>query len=368
MIPVICKCGGTEFSKAGYTISGVQRYRCRSCKVRSTRNKDTFEWKESEETDHTEYMFKKGVSKLVRDKDGNMKGWAKYDTDKEVFNKVLRDKFTEIFDGKPLATKLKKKLITEDEKCAIYPIGDLHLGSLCWEPETGKTYDLKEAAQRIQSGLGHLVTVTPSTDTAYILGLGDFFHTDNRSNKTESSGNVLDTDSRYAKMVYTGLQILHSLIETVRRNHKKVIVRLSTGNHDYHTMICINAGLQMYYSETEDVVVESNANPFYYFQFGYNMVCTTHGTLLKPQVIRNAMSADEPKMWGDTRYRVCYQGHTHHQALEEISGCNIESFTSIHQSDYWSHSMGYRASVRMDSIVLGYEGGEVERYRKNIKF
>ena len=138
----------------------------------------------------------KGVSALV-DADGRIASqWIKtregvdpvltIESIKEAFANV--EKYPEL---PPAPEYVDSDLLT------VYNIGDQHHGMLSWSRETGHDYDLKISEEILLDAMGRLVASAPASGTAIILNLGDFFHSDSRSNRTEKSNNAPSTTSRF---------------------------------------------------------------------------------------------------------------------------------------------------------------------------
>ena len=95
----------------------------------------------------------------------------------------------------------------------VYPIGDAHIGLLAHAPETGADSDLTIIEHNLTSAMSMLVSQANPTQTAYIADLGDWYHSDNNENRTAASGNALDVDGRYHKVVEVGLRSAIKLVD-----------------------------------------------------------------------------------------------------------------------------------------------------------
>jgi len=78
----------------------------------------------------------------------------------------------------------------------VIPLGDPHFGLMTWAKEVGENFDLKIAEQITFDAVDRLCAKTPSSGTALLLNLGDYFHADNSTNRTPRSGANLDVDGR----------------------------------------------------------------------------------------------------------------------------------------------------------------------------
>ena len=148
----------------------------------------------------------KGVSTLY-DAEGNVRSqWVKSSAENDRLQ-MLADAVATIaepFRGESDATPGPDR--SNDDLLCVYPMGDPHLGMYAWAEETGSDFDLDIAERNLVRAVDHLVDLAPDASSALIINLGDFFHADNQSNKTSRSGNVLDVDTRWAKVLRAGIR------------------------------------------------------------------------------------------------------------------------------------------------------------------
>lgn len=307
----------------------------------------------------------KGTSTLY-DKDGNVQiQWVKTQQQKyspeeiaDLFNSVLSE-FQPIT---PCVT-----CHTEEDLMAVYPMGDPHIGMYAWAEESGENFDLDIACENLRKATKYLVERSPGAKTALILNLGDFFHSDNAENRTTRSGNALDVDGRWAKVLKTGIDLMCELVISALEKHEKVIVKNIIGNHDDHSSIFVGIALDKYFKNEERVSVDLSPSKFWYYKFGKILIGSTHGDTAKPNKLPEIMAADKPSEWGDTDYRYWYTGHIHSRNVIEFSGCVWESFRTLAAKDAWHSGAGYRSGRDMCSILLHKDFGEIGRNTVSVK-
>jgi hypothetical protein len=261
------------------------------------------------------------------------------------------------------ATKAPKT--SSADLCAAYPVGDHHIGCLSWDKETGDNYDLAISEDILKHAMGHLVGIAPACEDALIPVLGDFMHYDSFKPMTPTSGNLLDADSRFPKMVSAAIRSLRYLIEVALMKHKRVHVIVEIGNHDLSSSIFMMQLLANVYENEPRVTIDTSPMHFHYYQFGANLIMTHHGHGVKLNDLPILMATDQPKMWGETRYRTCWTGHVHHTQVKDLVGATIESFAVLAPEDAWAHQKGYRPKRTMKSIIFHREFGEVARNTVN---
>lgn len=341
------KCGGYVHSKGG------GRLRCDTCKA--TRAVDS-------DPKHPEGHVLKGVSTMLGP-DGEIKAqWYKTDLARQGKDEALRRLTEDLADlvppRQPLPAVSEER---DDDLLAVYPLGDPHFGMLSWDDETGKSFDIHIAKKNMQAAIDYLVDQGPRAKNAAVISLGDFYHSDNLQNKTVRSGNVLDVDSRWYRILQVGFQSFVGTIEAALLRHEKVHVIVEIGNHDDHSAAFLSIALDAWYRNEPRVTVDKSPAKYHYLKFGRNLIGVTHGDTVKHSDLESIMFHDCKDNIGDTDYRYWYVGHIHHTKKLEYRNCVVESFRTLAPQDAWHHAHGYRSKSDMVKIILHREYGEAYR-------
>ncbi len=311
----------------------------------------------------SKYLIK-GES-ILYDSEGNVKlKWIKTKADEVALQEAFEEAINNLID------KIKKNTLhldinvsepvdTIDNELTVYPIGDLHIGMFSWAAETGEDYDLNIAYNTIKSAYKKLINSAPNTETALLINLGDFFHIDNYDGQTARSGNRLDFDTRWPKVLETGLKIMVELIYMLLSKHKKIIVRNAIGNHDQHSTIFLNAYLKAWFNNDPRIHVEDAPTAFWYYKWGKNLIGVTHGDTVKLTDLPEIMAHDAVQYWSNTEHRYWYIGHVHHMQKKEFRTCVVESFGTLVAKDAWHYASGYRSKRQIKYKVLHNKHGEV---------
>ena len=310
----------------------------------------------------------KGVSTLYNS-DGEVQAqWVKTKADQEDLREQLREFVSELVDEIPPARPVPSpEVIADSDTLALYPIGDPHLGLYAWAEECGEDFDLDIAVRDMDSAVTALVASTPPAHTAIVLPLGDFLHGDNSNNMTPRSGNILDVDTRYSKVLRTGARLMMSVIRQALGRHGKVIVRVVRGNHDPESSMALALIMDAYFAEEPRVEVDISASAFWYYQFGSVLIGSTHGDTAKIPELGAIMAADRPVEWGSTNHRVWFTGHRHNkQVMELTGGVTVEVARTLTPKDAWHSAKGYRSGRELQSVVFHKTWGEVERHTCSI--
>jgi hypothetical protein len=248
----------------------------------------------------------------------------------------------------------------------LYPIIDHHLGLYAWEPEAGANYDINIAQSILRDSLATIVADTPPSKWAIVLNIGDFFHRDNNRNRTDKSGNVLDGDGRYAKVLEVGVDLMANAIELALSKHECVEYRGIPGNHDEYSTVALNMAMQMAFKNNPRVHISRDPSHFYFKRFGRVMIGAAHGDFTKPENLPSIMAAYSPEKWGTTLHRYAIQGHVHTYRGGERLGVKWETFRTLAARDAWATNSGYAAGRGMTAITYHKETGEKYRHIHNI--
>ncbi len=258
-----------------------------------------------------------------------------------------------------------------EDLMVCYPIGDHHLGMLSWDKETSDDYDMVIAESLLMQSMNHLIQTAPSANQSLVVFLGDFFHYDSFEPVTPTSRNQLDADSRFPKMVRTGIRCMRNAIDQALTKHSVVYVIVEIGNHDMSSSIFLMECLDNIYELEPRVFIDTSPKYYHYHTFGNCLIGTHHGHCTNMKNLPLIMAAVCPVQWGKTKYRYWWTGHIHKSktqaaiSADDYAGCTVESFRVLAPLDAWAHQKGYRPHRDMKSIILHREFGEVARNTVN---
>lgn len=307
----------------------------------------------------------KGTSTLY-DSDGVMRAqWVKTAVDQNRARELVKQLCDEYMRSIPKFRPPKKTKPPKGgyaKKLVVYPIADAHIGMLSWKPETGSDYDVKIAEQVICDTMTKVIDGSEACEECVIENLGDWLHVDNQFNRTERSGNNLDVDGRYAKLLQCGIRVLRYCIEYASEKHRRVTVINCMGNHDDIGSLWLTAALKNIYEKSGNIVVQDGPSPRHYFEYGNTIIGCTHGSDAKPDMLPIVMASEKPEKWGQAKFRYWHIGHIHHDSMIEIGDCKVESFRAICAKDAWTNSRGYMSGRDVKALFFDREHGEVERH------
>jgi hypothetical protein len=232
-------------------------------------------------------------------------------------------------------------------------IPDLHLGKLCWAPETGGDYDLKIAEevydQTVVDLLKHAKTYDPE-QIVFLLG-SDFFHYDTPAGTT-TAGTPLDRDGRLAKMFEIGFQMQNRSIRRALAAARRVKAVLMPGNHDAVSSFCLARAVAAQFHMDDRVSVDYGPCVRKYVQYGVNLIGLAHGNGVKRADLPLIMATERPKEWAATTCREWHLGHLHTskafetKTVDEHKGVIVRIISSLSGTDAWHYENGYVGNRR----------------------
>lgn len=328
-----------------------------------------------------EYDFKDKVPdgfKLARhsqyyDGDGNPKNrWIIATPDRERQLEMMREAIAGLSDDLPRYEPVPAPRYSNDELCVAYPVGDHHFGMLAWDKETGADWDLKIAEIALKKSIDYLTSAAPPARKGLLVFLGDYMHYDGFIPQTQRSKNVLDSDSRFPKMIRGGVRTIRYTIAAVLAKHEEVEVIIEIGNHDDASAIWLMELLSIVFENEPRIKINTSPMRMHYSRFGKNLIGVTHSDQVKMQDMPLIMAMDCKEDWGQTIHRFVWTGHFHSKkqlqlpvSAVDVGGISCECFRILAPADAWASGMGYRSIRNMHSIVLHAEHGEMSRNTVN---
>jgi hypothetical protein len=255
---------------------------------------------------------------------------------------------------------------TDKDLATVYIAADWHVGLLSWAKETKHNYDLKIGRATIQTAMSRLISSTPSSSQAVVLGLGDLLHSDNYDSMTSRSKNVLDVDGRYPRVLQAATELIMYTVDLALTKHASVLVRILPGNHDDQSALAVSLALSLYYKHNDRVSVDDDAGRFWWWSWGKVLLGATHGDKAKMRDLPLIMAARNPEAWGKAKFRHVYTGHIHKETGLEMNGVTVESFQTPVAPDAWHIAMGYGAGRSVSAITHHRDQGEIIRNKVNI--
>ena len=304
-----------------------------------------------------------GESVLI-DNNGNVKlKWVKTSQDREKLELIMREAMNAFTEELPRVEPVPTRGKRFKEKLALYPVFDLHIGALAHHAECGDSYDTATAEQTFHDFLNYAVEMCPATKHAVLLIGGDFLHSDGLTPVTPLSGNILDQDSRYAKLVYVAIRNVRHAIKLLLTNHEHVELQIIAGNHDLSGSVWLRSTFAAFYENEPRVSVDVSPAVIHHTQYGRVFLAYHHGhSIKKPETLLQACVSDWREDFGQSVALYAHCGHWHNQKLFESALGNVEYHGTLAAKDAYSTNCGYRSRRQAAVILYDKEQGEFGRF------
>jgi len=250
----------------------------------------------------------------------------------------------------------------------VIDCADIHISKLSTAYETGEDYNIEIAVNRVTEGFYGLLDKAKNFNINKIMMVvgNDVLHFDN-AKSTTTSGTFQDSASSLPTAFNVALDLYVKLIDSVLKKYDVDIV-YNPSNHDYLSGWMLARTLETWYRKTDNVKVYANLQHRKYYQFGVNMICTSHGDGAKMQDMPMLMATESPMMWANTKYRYVYLHHIHHkqvtkfQTAKDYIGVTVEYLRSPSSSDRWHSDNGYvGAKKAVEAFIHNDLHGQIAR-------
>ena len=304
----------------------------------------------------------KGLSTLYDRTGAIAQQWVKSMPDVDRQREMMEQAARALAEDLPQVRAVKPPTNRLDHLMNVYPMGDPHFGMYSWAAETGNDFDLNIAESQVYAALDYLIKQSPNAKRGVLVNLGDYFHAENMAGVTTRSGNVLDMDTRFDRMIDIGYRSMRFCIERLLKKHEQVEVINAPGNHDETMAKFMSIALKHQYEKEPRLKVHSEPTPRYYIEHGRVLVGVVHGDKTKDSELPGIMATEKSEAWGRTKHRYYYRGHHHHDTRHEYNGCIVEQMRTLAPGDAYAVGHGYLSGQDMKCIVHHKQFGEIARF------
>lgn len=310
-----------------------------------------------------------GTSTLL-DKEGNVKlQWVKEKASDKAA--AVQEAIDEILGSVESRYRpISKDLVpTHDDKLTVYISNDVHLGALMWGEETGdRDWDLYIAEKTFKDAINDLVARSPYTEECIVVDLGDLTEMDDFKNMTPKSGNILDVDGRYPKVLKIAMECMVYFVERALEKHDIVRFYNISGNHDITTGYAIASFVSAWFKNEPRVIVDESPAKQKYYQFGTTLLGFAHGDGLRMRESGEVMAMHNNKIWHETTNRYFHFGHVHKDMVYDGRLCKSESHRNLAPLNAWAADKGFgRNGGTMKALVYDKLRGEYIRITCNVE-
>jgi len=287
--------------------------------------------------------------------------WYKTDRDKQAQFEAMQNAVNALKEDIPAAPTIKKPKVKKNDLLNLFVLTDAHIGMLAWGEETGEDWDTNLAEAMVINYFAYAIENARPAQRAVFAQLGDFLHYDGIDSVTPSSKHQLDTDTRFAKLVRTGIRITRRIIEMLLAKYLTVEVIMADGNHDPVSEIWLRESFADRYRDNPRLFVDTSPAPFYAVEHGKTSLFFQHGHLKKVDEIDRAMTAEFREMFGRTTMSYCHSGHLHHRLMKETALMQIEQHGTLSARDAYASRHGYSSARQAQVITYHAKYGDVGR-------
>jgi len=338
-----------------YHREGRSKERMYSEEYLASKNKD------SPPRERDDEVFK-GRSVLWNPETGETKlEWYKTDRDKDAQLEAFREAAKALKEDIPAIAPIPSPPPTTSKLLNLFVLTDAHIGMLAWGEETGEDWDTGLAESMILRYFQVAIERAPNARRAVFAQLGDFLHYDGIESVTPASGHQLDTDTRFSKLVRTGIRISRQIIKMLLQKYPSVEVVMADGNHDPVSEIWLRESLADRYRNNPRLFIDTSPAPFYAVEHGATSLFFHHGHLKKIEQIDRALTAEFREVFGRTKYSHCHVGHLHHHLVKETELMQIEQHGTLSARDAYASRHGFKSARQAQVITYHEDHGDVGR-------
>lgn len=237
-----------------------------------------------------------------------------------------------------------KRTISKDWHLLVVDPADIHIGKLASAFETGEDYNNQIAVKRVMEWVQWLLDKSApyNIDKILFVGWNDILHIDTPKRQT-TSGTPQDTDGMWydnymiAKKLY--VDVLELLIAVAN-----VEFVFNPSNHDFMTGFMLCQTIQAHFSNNKNIKFNCDMSHRKYYQYGKNMIGTTHWDWAKQNDLPLLMATEAAIMRSESKHRYIYWHHIHHKVAKDYIWATFESLRSPSGTDSRHHRNGYTGS------------------------
>jgi molybdenum-dependent DNA-binding transcriptional regulator ModE len=250
---------------------------------------------------------------------------------------------------------------TDDKLLNLYPITDFHLGAKAWKEETGAAWDMEIAERLLIDWFAAAIAASPAAKYAVFANMGDFLHYDSLEAVTPTSKNVVDSDTRFQKMIRVNIRLKRCILSMLLQKHEHVYFIEGEGNHDLASSAWGRELFAALYENEPRIFVETRPDPYYAVEHGKTSLFFHHGHKKKRENLETAFIAKFREIFGRTQYSYGHCGHLHHDVVRETNTMHIEQHETLAAPDSHASRGAWLSKRSAKCITYHKEFGEVGR-------
>lgn len=270
----------------------------------------------------------------------------------------------------------KKKYNLNGDYLLEISLMDIHFGMLAWDKEVGQDYDLEIAENIYLNAVGDLLNKAAGYRPSRILFPfgNDFLHINDATNATPGNRNPLDTDSRLIKIYQKGKMAVIKAINHCREV-APVDVLWIPGNHDPDISYFMCDVIDEIFAKDEDVQVDKSPKSRKFYPWGNGLVIFAHGMPEPLTELPNLAATEQPKLWGNAKYREVHVGHKHTKremrwmSIRHSPGAVVRLIPSLCATDAWHYKHGYVRQIHAaEAYLWDKKDGVIGQFMTHVRY
>lgn len=306
----------------------------------------------------------KGISALVDEDGREIIKWVKTSHDREQQDAAIRAVVDGFKDDLPRAEPIVRPEATLDDKCNQYTVTDYHFGLMSWGEETGGAdWDLRLQERLWCDWWAYAIDRSPEADTAIFAQLGDLVHFDGLKAITPAHGHVLDSDSRFSKIVRTVIRCYRFTVRELLKKHQNVHLIFSDANHDEAGEVWMRELFAAHFEDEPRVTVDRSPGSFNVFEWGLTSLFYHHGHKKKFKGVDTTWVGRFREVFGRTKFSYGHTGHLHSDEMfTSNTGVKVERHETLAAPSAYEANAGYNSGRSAKVITYSKRFGEVGRF------
>ena len=253
--------------------------------------------------------------------------------------------------GKESEIREKTYVKTSSSKNLLFiPLADIHYGLYSSLELSGEDYNTRIAKKRVRYVIDKILSQIKYEEinkVVFLIG-NDGINFDNLSGTT-TAGTPQDNQLNWFETVR---QFTNLMIEVIERLEEvaPVLAFFVPSNHDLHSMFGICETLKAYFRNDKNITICAEATQRKYFMFGNNMIGFSHDE--KEKNVAKIMAAEQPIMWGQTKFKYFMISHLHHEIVNDDYGVDIRRLPTISGRSYWTNKCGFVGTKKQGQAFI----------------
>ena len=305
----------------------------------------------------------KGTSTLYDEEGKPRMQWVKTGIDGAQLEQLVNDFIEASKENVPKERPIKPPSKNISNNCInCHIITDYHFGQYSWSEETRQgDWDVNIAEERLINWFKYAIAAAPPAEGAVLCFLGDDLHQDGMENLTPASKHILDSDSRFSKVIRLWIRVRRRINAMLLAKYSWVHVIEAEGNHNPVSSIWMREWLSALYEDEPRLTVDTSVDPYYCYEWGDTSLFFHHGHKRRPTNIDDVFVAKFREVFGRTKHSYGHMGHLHHRDVKETSLMTIEQHRTLAESDSYASRHGFISGQEAQVITYHKKHGEVSR-------